>query len=74
MIDKLLSSRAGIVLISIIWGLGLSTLFKKACQGRTCRIIKYKGPPPDEISQSYYNYGTSKCYMYIPVLAKCSQN
>lgn len=71
MIDEILKTRAGIVLISIIWGLGLSTLFRKACQGRSCQVIQYQGPPPKDIEGSYYNYGTQSCYQYHPVLTKC---
>lgn len=71
MLQEVLRSRVGIIIISIIWGLGLSTLFRKACKGRTCQIIKYNGPNPREIEQTYYNYGTDKCYKYHPVLSKC---
>ena len=71
MIDELLKTRTGVVIISIIWGLGLSTLFRKACQGRTCQVIKYSGPDPNEIAKNHYNYGTKECYKYSPVLSKC---
>ena len=71
MLQELLKSRVGIIIISIIWGLGLSTLFRKACKGRTCQIIKYNGPNPYEIANLYYNYGTNNCYKYRPVFSKC---
>lgn len=71
MIEEILKTRVGIVIISIIWGLGLSTLFRKACQGRKCHIIKYIGPDPYEINHFYYNYGSSNCYKYFPVISDC---
>jgi hypothetical protein len=71
MIDEIFKSRLGIIIISIIWGLGLSTLFRKACQGRKCQVIVYSGPDPKEISGTYYNYGTPDCYQYTPVLTQC---
>ena len=71
MLQDILQSRIGIIIISIIWGLGLSTLFRKACKGRTCRIIRYNGPNPQEVEKTYYNYGTGQCYKYSPILSKC---
>ncbi len=71
MLQEIFQSRVGIIIISVIWGLGLSTLFRKACQGRTCQIIKYTGPNPYEIEKTYYNYGTGQCYQFHPVLSKC---
>jgi|UniRef100_A0A6C0BKB6 hypothetical protein len=61
----------GIIILSVIWGLGLSTLFRKACQGRHCQVLVYQGPDPKEIADTYYNYGTDACYQYIPVISTC---
>jgi hypothetical protein len=74
MIQEMFQTPVGIFLISVIWGLGLSTLFRKACQGRTCQVIKYAGPDPNEVQAQYYNYGTPQCYQYVPVLSKCEIN
>ncbi len=71
MIEENLKTPVGIFLISVIWGLGLSTLFRKACLGRSCQVIKYEGPDPTEIQSNYYNYGNGSCYQYKPVMAKC---
>ena len=71
MIEEIFQTRVGVIIISIIWGLGLSTLFRKACQGRTCQVVQYKGPDPGEVKDSYYSYGTGKCYQYYPVMTKC---
>ena len=40
MINDLISSRQGVIIISIIWGLGLSALFRKVCKGRDCIVIQ----------------------------------
>jgi len=71
MIDEIFKSRIGVIIISIIWGLGLSTLFRKACQGRTCQIIKYTSPNPNKLRGNYYNYGTKACYKYHPIITRC---
>ena len=67
-----IKSPLGRIIISIVWGLGLSTLFKRACENRTCQIIQYEGPDPQEISNSVYQYGTPECYQYRPRPAKCA--
>ena len=74
MIEEILKTRVGIIIISIIWGLGLSTLFRKACLGRTCQIVKYNGPDPNKIKNLYHNYGTKSCYKYFPIISKCTSD
>lgn len=73
MLDEYFTSRIGVIIISIIWGLGLSTLFRKACQGRKCQVILYSGPDPEEIRDTYYDYGTGTCYQYDPYMSPCSE-
>ena len=60
MLKEIFKSRIGVILFSIVWGLGLSTLFNTACKGRNCYIIK--GPNIEETIQKCFNYGTDKCY------------
>jgi hypothetical protein len=71
MIEDLFNSRTGIIIISIIWGLGLSTIFRKACQGRKCQVVVYNGPNPSEVKSTYYEYGNGQCYQYSPFASKC---
>ena len=71
MFEEFLKSRVGIIIISIIWGLGLSTLFRKACQGRHCQVITYRGPDPQEIKNIYHDYGNGYCYQYQPIVTDC---
>lgn len=71
MIGEFLKSRTGVIIISILWGLGLSTLFRKSCLGRKCQVVQYTGPDPIKIQSNYYNYGTKSCYQYKPILTQC---
>lgn len=71
MIEEIFKTRMGVIILSVIWGLGLSTIFRKACNGRTCQIVRYIGPDPQEVEKQYYNYGTKSCYQYQPVIASC---
>ena len=70
-LQDFLKSRTCVVIISIIWGLGLATLFKKSCEGKKCNIIQYKGPDLNWINNSIFNYGTPNCYKYKPILNSC---
>ena len=56
-IRKFLNSRSGIILVSILLGLGLSTLFKMSCNSRNC--IVYQAPSFDKKKIIRYN---KKCY------------
>jgi len=52
--DKLLHSEVGKVLISIILGLGLATLFRKVCTGKNC--LNFIGPDYTELKKRTYRY------------------
>lgn len=71
MIEDFLKSRVGIVIVSIIWGLGLSTLFKMSCDGKDCKVIRYRGPAIDNIKHHWTYDGDDKCYKWKPYLTKC---
>lgn len=71
MIHKLLKTKVGIALLSIIWGLGLATLFKKSCEGKNCKIIVYKGPATSEMKYHWQYDGSDSCYKWTPYLTPC---
>ncbi len=68
MFSKLTSSREGIIILSIIWGLGLSALFRKVCKGRTCIVMR--GPKPVEMHNKIYKFD-NKCYKYTAANTQC---
>jgi len=70
-ISALLKSTAGRVLISIILGVGLSALFRKACRGADC--IEFVAPPDSELREGVFRYG-DKCMEYKPRATECSKN
>ena len=45
MIKKFFKTKESKIILSIVWGLGLSCLFRKACKGRKC--IVYSAPNPN---------------------------
>jgi hypothetical protein len=60
-LKRLLNTPIGIFLISILLGLGLATLFYKACDGKSC--IDFNGPLISEIDGKTYKFG-EECYKY----------
>jgi len=67
--DDIVTSTHSNIIISVIWGLGLATLFRKACHGRNCIIIKTAEPA--EIKGNVYKFN-SKCYKFDPEITNCN--
>ena len=67
-IKKLLQKDINQIVISIILGLGLAALFRKACSDKKCLIIE--GPPLKETEKYYYKINDN-CYKYTPVVSEC---
>jgi hypothetical protein len=70
-IRRLIYSDFGSVIMSIILGLGLATLFRKVCKDRNC--MKFVGPPINKIKGQIFKY-QDKCYSYEPTIIKCNDN
>jgi hypothetical protein len=70
MFENFISSQVTVVLMSIVWGLGLSTLFHRTCVGNNCKVIQYQGPPLSD-DQYYWTYGTEQCYRLNPYVVNC---
>ena len=68
MLGKFLSSPTGKIFMSILWGLGLAALFRRACKGRSC--IVYKAPHPSTINGKVFRYD-EQCYKYNTKRANC---
>jgi len=61
------------IIVSVIWGLGLSTIFRSSCSGSNCVVVK--GPNVTDIQNKYFKYDNSgNCYQYYPVFAKCTKD
>ena len=67
-LQTILRSDYGKIIISIILGFGLSTLFRKSCKDKQC--LKFKGPPPD-LKNNIYKHD-DKCYQFNPKSIECS--
>lgn len=69
-IKGFLDSDAGSILLSVIVGFGLAAMFKKACKGYGCHVVR--GPPLDELRKNLY-IQDGRCYKYTPAAADCDK-
>lgn len=67
-LKRFVSSEPGKILISIILGLGLSTLFRKTCNDMSC--IMFKGVSPEKVNNKIYKFN-NKCYKYKNEAVSC---
>lgn len=72
MIQDFLLSPTGQILLAIIWGLGLSTLFRRACIGRLCHPKVVRGPDPVEFQKKTFHATKDKCFKYKTVATSCT--
>jgi len=69
-LKRLLNTPLGQVLLSIILGLGLASLFRKVCTDKNC--IHFKGAAIKDIDGKTYMHD-EKCYKYSAVPVKCNE-
>jgi len=69
-LKRLIHSSLGRYVISILLGVGLASLFRKACKSRNCMV--FKGPAISKLKDNIYNYN-GKCYQFKENAAKCNQ-
>tara|TARA_Y100000816_G_C26095494_1_gene579641 strand:+ start:1105 stop:1362 length:258 start_codon:yes stop_codon:yes gene_type:complete len=70
-LKKIIHSNQGRIIISVILGLGLATLFKRVCKGKKCVI--FEKAPDDEIDDKVFKYG-SKCYKFKMENSTCEND
>ena len=66
---RLIVSPIGKIIMSIILGIGLASLFRKVCNERNC--IKFNGPVITNVEGKIFKHG-AKCYKYNAVPEKCN--
>ena len=67
-IKRLLNSDAGKIVISIVLGLGLASLFRKVCVDKNC--ITFSGYVISDVEDKTYKHGED-CYKYKAKPEKC---
>lgn len=65
---KKLHSRAGRIIVSIILGLGIASIFRPKCHKKEC--LDFKGPDLKEIEHNIYRYN-DRCYKFKLTSKSC---
>lgn len=67
--DIIFSSKTGCILVSILLGLGLASIFREVCVGDNCVIITRSPPVKDIEGQTFKK--NDKCYKYKAINSEC---
>lgn len=67
---EFLTHPTGRFIISVIWAIGIATMFMKSCNDRNCRIITYHGPDPNKVQNRIYQ-GIDACTKFTPYVTSC---
>jgi hypothetical protein len=60
-LKRLFNTEFGKIILSMILGIGLASIFRKVCNGRDC--IEYNGPVISDIEGKIFKHD-GKCYKY----------
>ena len=66
---NMIKTPVGKVVVAMILGVGLATLFRRSCEGKAC--IEFKAPNPVEVASNAYKHG-ELCYKFMPVTKECT--
>ncbi len=70
-LGRFVHTETGKIIMSILLGFGLASLFRTVCSGRNCIIMK--APESSEINGEVYRF-QEKCYKYNSKITKCDAN
>ena len=68
-LTKIIHTKYGRILLSMLLGLGLASLFRKSCESRNC--LMFHAPSFKEINENVYKYD-NKCYKFKEHSVKCN--
>lgn len=69
---RIMSDPFGSILVSVILGIGLAAIFRRACTGDGCIVIR--APSQEEVDEHVYRVGSgdeAACYRYTPNVVPC---
>jgi hypothetical protein len=67
-LGKFVHTETGKIIMSVLLGFGLASLFRAVCKDKDCLI--FHAPPLDNVKDKIYK-SENKCYKYNPVVTKC---
>ena len=70
-LGKFVHTETGKIIMSILLGFGLASLFRAVCKDKDCLL--FYAPSLDKIQGKIYK-NNGKCVKYIPQATKCDAN
>jgi hypothetical protein len=70
-LKRILNSDRGRSVLSILLGLGLATLFRKACDSKNCLV--FRAPTLNNISNHIFGHN-NKCFKYEEKSSTCNND
>jgi hypothetical protein len=70
-LERFVHSSTGRIIMSILLGIGLATLFRTVCKGKKCRIVT--APPIEELDDQIYKFD-EKCYKLERNAIECDKS
>ena len=67
---RLFTTPHGQIILSIVLGIGLASLFRKVCTEKNC--ITFNGPVISDFQNKVFKHG-EKCYKYDTHIDKCDK-
>lgn len=71
MLAEIMENPYGQLAVSIVLGLGLAALFRRACNGDNCIIVK--SPDIEQINKYFYKIDED-CYKYKAYATTCNKD
>jgi len=68
---KFVHTETGKLVMSILLGFGLASLFRSVCKGKDC--IVFHAPPLEKIQDKVYKSG-DKCFKFQAIASKCDKS
>lgn len=70
-LEKFVHTDRGKMIMSVLLGFGLASLFRTVCKDKNCLI--FHAPPLADFKDKIYKTG-NKCFKYNSVATKCSSS
>ena len=64
-------SRNGVIITSILWGLGLAAMFRRVCRNRSCMVVR--APNPEWMKKQIMEKN-KQCFRMMPQQSPCDDS
>ena len=70
-LSETMHTETGKIIISLILGFGLASLFRKTCNDKAC--LEFKGPPVKQVEKTIYKHDKN-CYKFKTETINCKKD